>query len=58
MCDLRAVINAAGSKRAALAGISEGVPMCLLFAVTYPERARALICTGGMARSTYAEDDT
>jgi pimeloyl-ACP methyl ester carboxylesterase len=56
MGDLRAVMDAAGSERAALAGLSEGVPMCLLFAATYPERVRALICTGGMARSTYAED--
>ena len=56
MDDLRAVMDAAGSDRAALAGLSEGVPMCLLFAATYPERVRALICTGGMARSTFAED--
>jgi len=30
--------------------------MGILFAATYPERVRALVCTGGMARSTYAED--
>lgn len=56
MDDLRAVMDAAGSERAALSGLSEGVPMCLLFAATYPERVRALVCTGGMARCTYAED--
>lgn len=56
MDDLRAVMDAAGSQRAALMGISEGVPMCLLFAATYPERVQALICYGGAARSTYAED--
>jgi class 3 adenylate cyclase len=58
MDDVRAVMDAAGSERAALCGISEGVPMCLLFAATYPERARALVCAGGMARSTWAEDYT
>src|SRR5439155_26911422 len=52
----RAVMDAAGSERAALVGISEGVPMSILFAATYPERVQALVCTGGMARSTYAED--
>jgi pimeloyl-ACP methyl ester carboxylesterase len=56
MDDLRAVMDAAGSERAALIGLSEGVPMCVLFAATYPERVRALVCTGGMARSTYADD--
>jgi class 3 adenylate cyclase len=56
MDDLRAVMDTAGSERAALVGLSEGVPMCILFAATYPARVRALVCTGGMARSTYAED--
>jgi len=56
MDDVRAVMDAAGSERAALVGMSEGVPMSLLFAATYPERVRALVCSGGMARSTYAED--
>jgi class 3 adenylate cyclase len=56
MDDVRAVMDAAGSERAALAGLSEGVPMSLVFAATYPERVRALVCSGGMARSTYAED--
>src|SRR4051812_14687518 len=56
MDDVRAVMDAAGSERAALLGISEGVPMCLLFAATYPDRVRALVCSGGMARSTWAPD--
>ena len=56
MDDVRAVMDAAGSERAALVGISEGVPMSILFAATYPQRVRALVCSGGMARSTYAED--
>jgi class 3 adenylate cyclase len=56
MDDVRAVMDAAGSERAALVGISEGVPMSILFAATYPERVQALVCSGGMARSTYAKD--
>jgi pimeloyl-ACP methyl ester carboxylesterase len=56
MDDVRAVMDAAGSERAALVGVSEGVPMSILFAATYPQRVRALVCTGGMARTTYAED--
>ena len=53
---LRAVMDAAGSQRAALIGSSEGVPMSILFAATYPDRVQALVCEGGMARSTWAED--
>jgi len=56
MDDVRAVMDAAGSERAALIGISEGVPMSILFAATYPQRVHALVCSGGMARSTYADD--
>jgi pimeloyl-ACP methyl ester carboxylesterase len=56
MDDVRAVMDAAGSERAALVGISEGVPMSILFAATYPQRVQALVCTGGMGRTTYAED--
>jgi pimeloyl-ACP methyl ester carboxylesterase len=56
MDDVRAVMDAAGSERAALVGVSEGVTMGILFAATYPERVEALVCSGGMARSTYAED--
>lgn len=56
MDDVRAVMDAAGSERAVLMGISEGVPMSILFAATYPDRVQALVCYGGMARSTQAED--
>jgi class 3 adenylate cyclase len=49
-------MDAAGSERAVLMGISEGAPMCLLFAATYPERTHALVLHGGMARSTEAPD--
>lgn len=50
MDDVRAVMDAVGSERAALFGISEGGPMSLLFAATYPERASALVLYGSYAR--------
>jgi pimeloyl-ACP methyl ester carboxylesterase len=56
MDDVRAVMDAAGSERAVLMGVSEGAPMSLLFAATYPERTHALVLHGGMARSTEAPD--
>jgi class 3 adenylate cyclase/pimeloyl-ACP methyl ester carboxylesterase len=43
MDDVRVVMDAAGSERAALLGLSESGPMCLLFAATYPERTTALV---------------
>src|SRR5215472_7022375 len=46
MDDVRADMDAAGSERAALFGVSEGGPMSLLFAATYPQRARALVLYG------------
>jgi pimeloyl-ACP methyl ester carboxylesterase/DNA-binding CsgD family transcriptional regulator len=46
MDDVRAVMDAVGSERAALFGISEGGVMCALFAGTYPERTAALIING------------
>jgi class 3 adenylate cyclase/alpha-beta hydrolase superfamily lysophospholipase len=54
--DVRAVMDGAGSEQAVLVGISEGVPMSILFAATHPERVRALVLYGGMARTTWAED--
>ena len=56
MDDIRAVMDAAGSERAALLGMSEGATACMLFAATYPERTSALLLWGAMARSTAAED--
>src|SRR5262245_22969058 len=50
MDDVRAVMEAAGSERAVLLGISEGGPLCTLFAATYPERTEALIQIGSYAR--------
>ena len=56
MDDVRAVMDAAASARAAILGVSEGVPMSLLFAASHPERASALVLWGGMARMTWAPD--
>lgn len=44
--DLLAVIDAAGSQRPALFGFSEGGPISLLFAATYPERVSSLVLYG------------
>jgi pimeloyl-ACP methyl ester carboxylesterase/class 3 adenylate cyclase len=55
--DVRAVMDAAGSERAALFGLSEGGPMSVLFAATYPERTRALILCGTFATGTLDPDD-
>jgi class 3 adenylate cyclase len=56
MDDVRAVMDAAGSKRAVLMGFSEGCAMSTLFAATYPERAAKLLLFGGFALSTMASD--
>jgi pimeloyl-ACP methyl ester carboxylesterase/DNA-binding CsgD family transcriptional regulator len=49
MDDVRAVMDAAGSGRAVLLGASEGAPMSILFAASYPARTRALVLYGGYA---------
>ena len=46
MEDVRAVMDAVESKEAAMIGVSEGGPMSMLFAATYPERTRALVLCG------------
>jgi class 3 adenylate cyclase/pimeloyl-ACP methyl ester carboxylesterase len=56
MDDVRAVMDAAGSTRAALLGFSEGGPMCVVFAATYPERTTALLLYGAIARGAWAPD--
>jgi len=56
MDDVRAVMDAVGSNRAALFGISEGGPMSVLFAATYPARTSALILYGSFARRVWAPD--
>jgi pimeloyl-ACP methyl ester carboxylesterase/DNA-binding winged helix-turn-helix (wHTH) protein len=54
--DVRAVMEAAGSRRAVLLGVSEGGPLCSLFAATYPEKTEALIMIGSYARRMQAPD--
>ena len=56
MDDVRAVMDAVRSTRAALLGYSEGGPMCALFAATHPERTTALITIGSFARRIWAPD--
>jgi DNA-binding winged helix-turn-helix (wHTH) protein/pimeloyl-ACP methyl ester carboxylesterase len=56
MDDVRAVMDAAGSARAALLGVSEGGPMCSLFAATHPDRTVALMMIGSYARRLWAPD--
>ncbi|HEV3350874.1 MAG TPA: adenylate/guanylate cyclase domain-containing protein [Methylomirabilota bacterium] len=56
MDDVRAVMDAVGSQRAALFGVSEGGPMSLLFAATYPLRISALVLYGCYARRSWAPD--
>jgi class 3 adenylate cyclase len=50
MTDVLAVCDAVGSERAALLGVSEGAPLCVLFGATYPARTTAIILLGGFAR--------
>jgi DNA-binding SARP family transcriptional activator/pimeloyl-ACP methyl ester carboxylesterase len=57
MDDVRAVMDAAGSERAVLFGYSEGAPMAILFAATYPDRARALVLYGAYAKRLDPDDD-
>lgn len=52
MDDVRAVMDAAGSERAVIFGVSEGGPMAILFTATYPERAVALVLYGTIADYT------
>jgi pimeloyl-ACP methyl ester carboxylesterase len=56
MDDVRAVMDAAGSERAALFGFSEGGAMSALFAATHPSRTSALVMQGAFARRTWAQD--
>jgi pimeloyl-ACP methyl ester carboxylesterase/class 3 adenylate cyclase len=56
MDDVRAVLDAVGSRRAALLGVSEGGPLCALYATTYPERTQALVMIGTYAKRRWAPD--
>jgi class 3 adenylate cyclase len=56
MDDVRAVMDAVGSSQAALFGSSEGGPMSILFAATYPERVWALALWSTFPRWRWAPD--
>jgi pimeloyl-ACP methyl ester carboxylesterase len=56
MDDVRAVMDAVGSRRAAFYGLSEGAAMSILFAATYPERTGALIVRSAYPRAMWAPD--
>ena len=57
MDDVRAVMDAVGSERAAFLGYSEGGPMSCLFAATYPERTSALVIYASYAKRQDPDDD-
>jgi class 3 adenylate cyclase len=56
MADILTVCEAVGADRPALLGVSEGAPLCILFAATYPSRTAAILLVGGFARETAADD--
>jgi class 3 adenylate cyclase/pimeloyl-ACP methyl ester carboxylesterase len=56
MHDVQAVLDEVGSKQAVLFGVSEGGPMSLLYAATYPERTSALVLYGSYAKRSWAPD--
>jgi pimeloyl-ACP methyl ester carboxylesterase len=56
MDDLIAVLDAAGSQRAAVLGHSEGGNLATLYAATYPERVIALVTTGIFAKRRWSPD--
>lgn len=56
MDDIRIVMDAARSRRAVLFGYSEGGPMTMLYAATYPERVISIVLTGAAARWSEADD--
>ena len=56
MDDVRAVLDAVGSRNAAVLGASEGGNLSILFSATYPERVRALVLVGSYARRIWSAD--
>jgi class 3 adenylate cyclase len=57
MDDVRAVMDAAGSRSATLFGYSEGGPMSVLFTATYPDRVRSLVLYGTYAKRANPDGD-
>jgi pimeloyl-ACP methyl ester carboxylesterase len=56
MDDLRAVMDAVDSQRAAVFGVSEGGNLSMLFAATYPARTVALVTAGSFAKRVWSPD--
>jgi pimeloyl-ACP methyl ester carboxylesterase len=56
MDDMRAVLDAVGSERATMFGLSEGGPLSVLFAATYPERTSGLILYGAEVKEETTDD--
>ena len=56
MDDLRAVLDAAGSQQAVMVGTSEGGPLSMLFAATFPDRTAALVLVGAEVRERITTD--
>ncbi len=56
MDDVRAVMEAANSQRAVLCGVSEGGPLCALFAAAYPEKTAGIVMIGSYAKRIWAPD--
>lgn len=56
MDDLRAVMDAVDSQRAAVLGVSEGGNLSMLFAATYPARTVALVTAGSFAKRVWSPD--
>jgi len=56
MDDVRAIMDDAGSESAVLMGVSEGGPMSMLFAATYPQRTQALVLCGAEVKEETTED--
>ncbi len=56
MEDIEAVMDAAGSERAALIGYSEGGPPSAMFAATFPERTSAMVLVGSYAKRSRTDD--
>jgi class 3 adenylate cyclase/alpha-beta hydrolase superfamily lysophospholipase len=56
MDDVRAVMDAAGSKHATVVGFSEGAAMSMTFAATHPDRVSGLVLFGGIATGAAHRD--
>ena len=54
--DIRAIMDAVGSRRAVLLGCSEGGPISIMFAATYPKLVSHLVLFGSFARFASARD--